>query len=366
MEHPIDELIPYIDVEQIVIDRDFSFELIDEPSKILVLLHYYLNDRSKIELEPLTLKIGDISNLKVEKLSNGRLLILDTSRDTLFEYDIADHSYEIVADFGRGPGELQHSMDLTVAGDTVFVARRDMRLSRFICSASCKYDRTAVLDVQPLSIITTNSGLAVSTGLLFGLEDLYSDSGIEFSAINIFDVDSEQILYSFGEVYNSNYIQVLERFARTGMVAFLPGNNNYIWASSWFPYIYLYDENFEIDKVYKLDHHIQNKFTFFPTEQRLSFPGMDRTLINTIKPIGEEKLLLVTDTRTKDQQLEVDTNYSIDYYLIDHLNRESFHIGSDQFTSNDQKLVYITDDELILNKNGDLFRIVNLNNIEIF
>lgn len=363
VEHPIPELIPHHDRNHIPINRDNSFEELTDPSETLILLRSHLEDPDRMVAEPLELTVNDLQSLKIVEVGRGRLLFLDTDNDRLIEYKLSNDASELIAGFGRGPRELQHSIDMELVGDDLYVARRDMRLSRFNCSsAPCVYDTTMILDVQPISISLAQNGLAMTTGsIIRGGDELVQDSYINSPAVQIIDMNDGQLLESFGSVYNTRFMMVLERFKRTGLVAYLPKHKRYIWASSWFPYLYVYNENFEFEQSYKLENHIQNTFEFFPDEQKRSFKGNDYTLISKLKIIGEARILLVTTTQTKreEEQGEVIYDYSYDYYVIDLLNGNPTYLGTDKNNSGYQRMIFPFQNILIKYDSGVLYKLLN-------
>lgn len=361
VEHPISELIPHQDRNHIVIERNFSYENLIDPPEGLNLLYSYLENSVRIEYEQLEIMVKDVESLKIEAISHDRVIILDTSNDRLIEYNFFENTSSIIAGFGRGPGELQHAIDITRAGDFIYVARRDMRLSRFNCKTEeCAYDKTIVLEVQPISITSTQKGLALTTGAMIrGGEEMVKNSSINFPAIQIVSMDEGKLLNSFGNIYNTQFMMVLERFSRTGMVTYLPKQGHYVWASSWFPFIYFYNDEFELIETYKLENHIQNRFEFYPAEQRRSFSDQDHTKISELKKIENDKVLLVTTTQTNKQEMAGKTvyDYSYDYYVIDHKNQKVAHLGTEDQTSSHQSKIIIDQGNLFKNDGGILYQL---------
>lgn len=362
VEHPVPELIPHNDRDHIPIKRDHSFDELADPSEAVTLLHRYLENPEQMESEQLEVTVPDLQSLRVVEVGQDRLLFLDTDNDRLIEYDLSKGSSELIAEFGRGPGELQHSIDLERVGDDVYVARRDMRLSRFKCASdSCTYDNTMILDVQPISISSAEKGLAITTGSIFsGGVEMVKDSTIDFPAVRIINTNDGKPSDSFGSIYKTQFMMVLERFSRTGLIAYLPEHRRYVWASSWFPYLHIYNKDFELEETYKLEHHIQNKFEFFPAEQRRRFPRRDRTLISQLKIIEEGRILLVTTTRTnQEEEEEIVHNYDYDYYVIDFSSQKAIHLGTDRKTSGYQRMIFPFRNTLIKYDEGVLYRLFN-------
>lgn len=360
VEHPIPGLIPYHEREHISIERDYSFGDLTDPNEGIKLLNRYLVDPDQMEVERLEVEVKDGKRLKAVPMRDERLVLLDTSTDRLTEYNLTTNSSELLANFGRGPGELQHSIDLERVGDYLYVARRDMRLSLFKCSDTCIYDKTIVLDVQPLSIASTESGLLMAVGLMIGGgEYAEKESIIESSPFQIVSRETGQLIDEFGSIYKTRFKMVLARFNRTSIVGYLNEQGKYVAVSSWFPYVYIYNENFEIEETYKIDNHIQNTFEFNSAEQRRTFPVKDHTLISEMKVMNDGRILLLTTTRTNRREKEGETvhDYRYDYYVIDHSIRDTFHIGTDSHTSAYQQMLFPVGNQLIKNDGGILYHI---------
>jgi len=362
IEHPIPNLIAYHDSKHIPVKKNRSFEELIKPAEELILLKDYLenpNDWQTLELELIG---NDALSLKITSVDNDRLLILDTDNDQLFQYNIKDNNSELVAKFGRGPGELQLSSDISRAGEHVYVSRLDMRLSRFKCgSEGCGYDKTIILDVQPISIASTPKGLSMATvAIINGGENLVRDSAVDFPAVKIIDYENGQIIEEFGKIYSTKYMMVMERFSRNGLVEYIPELDKYVYASSWFPYLYIYNAHFELEESYKLEKHSQNHFEFYPAEQRRRFPVNDHTIITNLKVLKGGQILIITTTQDKryEEEGEIINDYAIDYYVIDHSNRIAVHLGTERKTSFDQSLVFPFKNTMIKNDGGVLYRLI--------
>ncbi|MGF1668821.1 MAG: hypothetical protein ACFCU6_00120 [Balneolaceae bacterium] len=362
VEHPLPNLIAYHDRDHILIKKDQSFEELSNPSKGLIQLKNYLENPDIWRTEQFGVTVNDASSLKMTAIGHDRFLILDTGKDQLIEYNFLESRDELVAGFGRGPGELQHSIDLEYTGDYLYVARRDMRLSRFKCEFSkCIYDKTILLDFQPISVASTKSGLAMTTGVIIGRDDIVEkNSYIHFPAVILIDRLDGHIIGEFGKIYDTRHLMVLAVFSRSGFVSYITELERYIYVNSWFPFVYVYDDDFKLEETYKLENYIQNKFEFFPKKKRRRFPIREHTLISEIKAMENGHILLVTTTQ-KNQQLELgDTvyDYTYDYYVIDHMNRKVIFLGTEEKTSNYRSMVLPVQNALIKNDGGVLYRLI--------
>jgi len=365
IEHPVPNLIAYHAHDHILIKKKSTFEEVKDPNDQLILLKKYLKEPDQLQFEELDVMVHDASSVKIEAVDDARILILDTRDDQLIEYNLSDGTKNQVAGFGRGPRELQHSIDLERAGDFYYVARRDMRLSSFECdSQRCKYDNTIVLKIQPLSIASVNNkSLAIASGVVMNREDyIEQDIYIDFSPIKLINLEDGQILKEFGKIYNTKHMTVLERFSRTGIIEYISDIERYAYVSNWFPYIYIYNEDLEFEESYKIENHIQNKFEFYPDEQRRRFPDRNHTLISDLKVLKDGRILLITTTQNNKREKNngnVEYDYTYDYYVIDHLNRNAFLLGTVSETAEYKKLVIPIQNTLIKNEGGVLYRLIN-------
>jgi len=364
--HPIEELIPYYDRNHIKLEQSgINNDLDITNNKILSKLHHYLNDSTQFELKNIGFVLNDVSSMQTESLGMGKLSFLDTSEDRLFIYDDQSGNVDTLAEFGRGPGELQHSTDLMVINDHMYVSRRDMRLTRFNCAAGdCVYDTTHEVESQPLSIAGDSDTLSMAVNVKIDQgEVMEKDNSINFSPIQLINIENGDLIESFGEIYNTGFMMVLERFARTGLIESIPENNKYVWANSWFPFLYVYDENLELEDTYEIVNHTQNKFEFTPSEQRRSFTERDHTIISEVQILDGGLILLITTTQTnqrENKEGQTIYDFSNNYYVIDHSNRKASYLGSEEYVSGYKKLVLPVEDVLIKNDGGELFKVAEV------
>jgi len=364
--HPIEELIPFYDRNHIKIERSGVKNDLDfTNNKILSKLHHYLNDSTQFELKNIRFVLNDVSSMQTDGFGVDKLSFLDTSEDRLFIYDVQSGNVDTLAEFGPGPGELQHSTDLKVINDHVYVSRRDMRLSRFNCAAGdCVYDTTLEVESQPLSITGDSEKMAMAVNVKIDEgEEMEKDSFINFSPIQLINTENGDLIESFGEIYNTGFMMVLERFARTGLIESIPENNKYVWANSWFPFLYVYDENLELEDTYEIVNHTQNKFEFTPSEQRRSFTERDHTIISEVQILDGGLILLITATQTNQRENnegQTIYDFSNNYYVIDHSNRKASYLGSEEYVSGYKKLVLPVEDVLIKNDGGELFKVAEV------
>lgn len=363
VEHPVQELIPYHNYEHRLISHNNSVKDLDDLPEELILLHRYLNSPNQLNFENLNLVTKDVTSVEVERISREHFVILDKSEDNLISYNISDNHINKIAGFGRGPGELQHSTDLLLVDNKIYVSRLDMRVSSFNCeSGDCLYEDTFQLDTQPISISASHKGIFSISGneMIKSGESMVNDSEIEFKPVKIIG-ESGNIIDSFGKVYKTKFRMVLERFNRTGLLAFFTKSGHYVWASSWFPYIYIYSKDYDLIATYRIENHIQNKFEFDTVKQTRSFADRDQTEIILLKPIRQDYILIATSTRTNKNEVggEIIYDYRIDYYAIDHKNGKNFHIGTSEKASDHQTLIIPIEDMLIKNDGGVLYMVTN-------
>ena len=360
VKHPIPELIPFHDQSHIAIDDKHPFQEMSQPDSGLVLLHHYLEDSSNFAQKQLDIIIEDAQDTKIESITSNRFIILDTENDQLYEVDLQSDETQLIANFGRGPGEIQHSRDLEFSNNQIYVARRDMRISRFNCvNNPCSYDSTLNIEQQPISIAFTSNDLAIASGLMYlGNQDLESNNVIDFPAIQIMDPDSFKIKKTLGNIYRTRYLRVLGHFSRTALLESMPQSGKLIWANRWFPLIYVYDTS-GLLSTYQLTNFHQNTFEFFPNSHRNRFTFDSKyTRVIEVDRLNENEILIVSKTESKSKNSTEENeiyDFKFNYYVINLFNEKAYKVGTDMYSGEYQRLLFVKNNHLFKIEKGGLY-----------
>lgn len=350
VEHPFADSIPYDDRDHILIDRGRTVdEMEDPPEEILGLLDYLEapegTDRRKLEVF-----VSSSSLFDVTAVDEHRLVMLDSKQDRFLEYDLKTDEVVKLAKRGEGPGDIQLAQEMVREGPYIYVAMEDRRISWFDCrSAPCTHEsEMRVTELRPASFALAGEQFAV---LARG-----TSSAEEKGVVRLVDRDGG-INGSFGSIYYSEHPSVRLRFTQGVEVHYLEDMDQFALIFNNLPYIHLYDESGNLQSTYKISHFIQGtvKYGDFgrPTKSvRLS--PQDRSIISYAKVLNGHVLHLVVGTSElvggpdSEGQVEYETKY--DYYAVDLLDGEGYHVGSEEGGG----IPYITDTGIVNNDNGSL------------
>lgn len=360
VKHPIPELIPFQDRPHIPIDDKNSFQQMAQPDSGLIMLHLYLGDSSNFIQRQFDIILEEALDTKIESITSNRVSVLDTENDQLYEVDLQSEETQLIANFGRGPGEIQHSIDLEFFNNQIYVARRDMRISRFNCAnIPCSYESTLNIEQQPISIAFIPNNIAIAPGFMYlGNQELESNNVIDFPSIQLMGLDSLKIEKTLGNIYRTRYLRVLGHFSRTALLESIPQSENFIWANRWFPYIYVYNTSGLLN-TFQLTNFHQNTFEFFPNSHRNRFTFDSKyTRIIEIDRLNENQILIVSKTEAKSSETSEGNeifDFQFNYYVVDLLNKEAYKVGTDMYSGLYERLLFVKNNHLFKIEKGRLY-----------
>ncbi|MEX2601532.1 MAG: hypothetical protein WD355_07795 [Balneolaceae bacterium] len=349
--HPIEENIPHYENDHISVDKNQLVSGVNNYPGIIKKLHSYLHDPNNSDLFEIPLPVSGVRTVEVKSISEDILLILDKRSDQLIQYNRSTNDTLLIASRGRGPGDIAYAKDMNRYNNDIYISMEDMRVSKFSCqNTPCNYDKTVPLEFSPISFAYNNENYIIFGQTPYLGEEDYT---IDENSIRIVD-DNGGVLTSFGENYRTKDWIVLFTI-RDGHIRYSMKNDYYIHSIELLPYIYIYDQKYEINSIFYLSEFIQGEVVFNPVFNGASPPSVDFSYIHDLT-IVEDNYLIITTTTRYDEIVSDNDNECIfeqDYYVIDLSNQSHGYLGSScsKFPQN----ILITDEWVFLNSNGKIY-----------
>jgi hypothetical protein len=330
---PSEDKIPHFNRDHSYIQTDQACNFDNAPQE-LILLNQYLEDSSYMNQERLTVMIDEPplgSGFQMGNIDENRFIILDFSRSQLIEYNLSNHSSSIIADIGRGPGDLHFPVGLDVQDNIVYVGRQDGYISKFDCQIiPCVFLEAISLDFTPVSVSKAGNLFAV-LGIVTNTESGSDDQSDSFNPVRIINEEGT-VIDGFGDSYDFSgqaFLLTHPDFS-TGNIQYSRSEHTYIFSYSRFPIIYAYDANsLQIKDTYKLSDFVLGKQRYLPDTRRLNTPEGAVSYIRNLKILDKSMLLIETmtfDNRERDLMGSI-FDYSIDFYAVDLSNTYACYTG---------------------------------------
>jgi len=359
--HPVKEKIPHSGVPSKMLEvLDAGDHLENFPSEIN-LLHQILNgnvaDQDSVELDILT-----SSELDLSSINDSTLLILDKEQNRLIRYNMYEHKSEIIAEQGRGPGDLFFSKELSVNSGRAYIGMQGHKISVFNCQKE-RYEHEKIIQTKynNYSLSPTDDFIYVLGISPFGRQQDPDPENTDQHTIHKVNHEGD-IDLSFLPIYDDRSPIVRDRIMSEGSVRSFPEFDTTIITFQYFPYLFVHSLGGRLLDKYKLPafkeaKNIESKVGELGTT--LTFNG-DYTYLRYTKKINEEWLLLkIQEFRDvnyvfSDQEIYGDTWYS---YYIYSLDSEKFYkIGDDVIKPYGQpRIFYLIKSGVIMNRNGKLY-----------
>jgi hypothetical protein len=330
---PSEEKIPHFNRDHSYIRTDQTCNFENSPQE-LMLLHQYLEDSSYLNQERLTVMIDEPplgSGFQMANIDENRFIILDFSRSQLIEYNFSNYRSSIIADIGRGPGDLHFPVGLDVQDSIVYVGRQDGYISKFDCQIiPCTFMEAISLDFTPVSISKADDLLAV-LGMVTNPEPGSDDQSLSSNPVRIISEEGT-VIHGFGDSYDFSehaFLLTHPDFS-SGNIQYSRSERTYIFSYSRFPIIYTYDANsLQIKDTYKLSDFVLGKQRYLPDTRRLYIPEGAFSYIRNLKILDQSMLLIETLTFENRERGSMGFifDYSFDYYAVDLSNSHACYIG---------------------------------------
>jgi len=365
VRHPVEEKIPHYNRDHILINSSDSFEKLKEKPGELVLLNQYLQEPENIILERLEVEVGSpFPAFNVVAVDKNRLVILDDNRNELLEFNIINKKATTIAEFGRGPGDVQFPLEMVIHDEMIYVLRQDMYISIFDCmNEPCTFKDVISLEFNPASLTFSDDNFAI-LGTKF--ESQTSDTETEKAPqnsqpIHLIDHSGNQFA-SFGSMYDvDGHWMLIRPFVMSGDIRFASVENVYSLTFKRFPFVYIYDqEDHSLTESYKLSDFLLGKQSYWPDERRLRNPEDDYTIIKNIQIYEEHLLLIETETKTNYRITETSILWDrkFDYYILDLTTKKDYYLGNYEYKAEEPgKRVFLTGLGIVIydEKEGALF-----------
>ena len=359
--HPIKENIPHYDQEHISIDTVRTFKNMQEKPERLELFHQYLRNSDRIITEKLNIEVGSpYPGFNVVSIDDGRLMVLDITNDRLLEYDLNDHNFLMLAERGRGPGDIMYSEEMVKHMNSIYIASGNMRISRFDCKTTpCEFDEVIPLKFSPSSIALAGDTLAVlgSVDVRAASGNKHEDGLKDLKAIHLLNGTGDNMSV-FGETYNTDgHWMLLRPFVFDGMIRYSPAEDLFILSFMMFPYLYIYDARDQsLKTTYEISDFLLGKQRYWPDIGRLEVPMENYSIIRSTKIIENNLLWLEIETRKKRRIPNSHWDLLFTYYVVDLKNREAYYMGNVEAEGNgSSEQFFFIENGLIIHRGGSLF-----------
>lgn len=365
--HPVEEKIPYSDVPSKMLEVLNAGDHLDElPDNIQLLYEILLDDN--LEVDSVELDLLTSSKIDLTSLNDSTIVILDKEQNQLVSYNLSKHKAEVIAEQGRGPGDLIFSEELSVRNNGVYVASQNFQITVFNCqTGKCVHEKIFQTDYSTFSISPTQKFLYYLGIIPYGHEgrvEKDSESLDQFS-VHRANIDGE-VVSSFLPVYKDNSPLVSNRIMSKGRVRSFSEFDRIIITFQYFPYLFIHSLDGKLLDKYELPgfkeaKNIESKVGELGTT--LTFNG-DYTYLRYTKKINEEWLLLKTQEFRDvnyvflDQEIYGDTWYSYYIYSLD--SKRIYKIGDDITMDYGQsKKYHLSDSGVFFNNEGKVHWIKN-------
>lgn len=356
--HPLNESIPYQETDYIKISTESNSEELNNMPDKLLLFKKYFHTPNDLSFKKLRMEVGSHSNLMGISLTS-RLILLDGAQQRLIEYDLKKDSTTIIAEFGRGPGDIAHAKDIIKYDELIHVGMQDMRVSEFDCSiVPCNYSKTVKLErISPYSIDRNDSIFVVlGSSPVTGSTDTNSDE-LSYKPIFKFNQQGEKI-NSFGKTYDTKGHWMLLRPFTEGIIRYSPDLQNYLLAYHRLPYLYIYDSDYNLKDKYFFPTFILGKQKYWPEVGKLNIVMENHSIIKKVKFIYESLVLVEMETKVNMKKTETAFVWDrkADFYVIDLDSKRGYILGTIDFTQESApQAIYYMDHGLMTYKSGSIY-----------
>jgi len=357
--HPIKEKIPHYDNEHTLIDSVNHADYASSESKVLELLHSYLNENEDIIPVKLDVSVGQGDGVSVQSIESDRLLILDSFDNRFVEYDLNSDSTVQLAEVGRGPGDIMLSREISIQDKFAYIALGGGRIEKFDCKMRpCQHSESFKTEYNPYSFTTAGDFfalLSMPTGFGGGVK---TDRSIPENAIKVIDSNEKEI-GGFGKTYDiGGHWLLLRPLVNQGFIRYSSSSELFILSYERFPFLYIYDGNFELANTFELAPFEIGEQKYWPKKGEREIVLEDHSEISLLTDLGKGQILV--ETRTKKNRRTKNNRFVWDhlnrYYLVSLSNGKNIFLGSKEFES--YTSIYPTENNLILNNGGVLYEIM--------
>ncbi len=357
--HPIKERYPYQNesVEEVTISRklDDTSEQLIIPGKSILEKRAFASVMDITEIDSVLEPEANLYMAQFESIAKDRVVYLDIFQNLLYEYNLSTQKWTVLAEQGRGPGELLFAKDISVVESDLYVTSGDSRISQFDCSNSpCVFKKEISLKgINPTSFAIANDELMVMGNL-----SKYSFSGSVSDSViinSLFEVDIKgSISNNYGRFYDvQSHWMLLQPFSSGKIRYSNEVDQHLIQYFDLIPYLYHF-ENGTLTKKYNFSGFNIAKRRYVPSTQELFVNFSDWSLMQDVTKVTDNTLMVTIrhygNRRVTDLGLKWDE--SKDFYLINTSRGKSHYLGQSFVESEN---IWVTSRHLIRQKKGKLF-----------
>ncbi|TVR19726.1 MAG: hypothetical protein EA391_00200 [Balneolaceae bacterium] len=378
MLHPVAEKMPYANIEAELLKIHDGEEYIDLFPESVQLLHYVLNDEAGLlqHTKPILLSSGENDTLlttgavDISSVNDSSLLILERSTNRLVQYNIDESRYHVIANQGRGPGDLHFSRELSVYDNKAFIGMQGFRISKFTCNSGlCEYSKTIQTEYNNYSVAPDDDYISIVGISAFGNEGDPDPSNTDQYLLHKINYNGE-VLQSYLPIYRHRSPLVREAMNSGGRVRSFPESNSIVVTFSRFPYLYVHNDAGELTNIYELPDFIQS---YYKSEEdragryTTSLLFDNNSMISFTSTLNERWLLL----RMREQRDLVFHGYGLEegftgtqwfsYFAFNVDEKTLYKIGEDTRKSvrDERRVLHVIDQGIVINENGLLYLLLN-------
>lgn len=362
--HPVKEKIPHSDVSAKMLEVFDAGNYLDELPKSVQVLHHILND-STTEQNSRELNIITTDRLDISDLKDSTLLILEKDKNRLIHYDLATNKPTVVAEKGRGPGDLDFSKELSVNNGKAYVGMQGYQISVFNCkSGTCEHESVIKTDFNIYSLSPTNNHIYFLGIVPFGREQNPDPENTDQFTIHRANLDGE-VDQSFLPVYKSEIPEVRNRMMSSGEVRTYPQFGKTLVTLASLPFLYTYDSTGELLTKYEYPDYIES-FGYSSVKEkgggwttRISYDG-DYTRLAYSSKLNEQWLLLKVKEYRGIKMILTESRSEgeiwVSYYALNIGNDKFYKIGDDNvYDYPETRMLHVVGSGVISNEEGKLY-----------
>ncbi len=363
--HPIQEKMPHANIKSEKLEVLSESEYVNILPEKLQLLHAFLSDDiDDFNIIELSLLTTDAINISA--INDSTILILEKDKNRLIQYSLESNVYEIIANQGRGPGDLLFARELAFHDNRAFIGMQGFQISVFDCiDVLCEYEKTLRTDFNNYSLAPNDDSLLFLGISRFGRDQDPDPSNTDQYLIHEVNYEGK-LQQSFLPIYDDRAPLVREQMSSGGWIRSFPELKTHVFTFDIFPQIYMYNIDGELIARYQLPGFMQRGYEYMESRDggftgRLQYEGSYSQLtFATI--VNETWLLLGKRERRNIKFIDWQEGFKIDewysYYALNIFDHNLYKIGDDKlFPYGESRVVFVVDQGLVISENGTLYMV---------
>lgn len=346
--HPDVNKIPFWSSDHITIDTKQN--LIGNP--VSNTFGKILREIGSVNQKGLNVLLGGKWALSAASINDRRIVLLDKDNLTLIDYDLVSHRSFVLAQSGRGPGDLFFPKEVVVDGNNLFIPMGGSSVTQYDCSRSpCVFEKTIPLDkINYQSVDVSNNqlvGLVSAPGIAPTSNQNSNAAPLVISSLN------GKVTNQFGRNYDfGNRWMLMDTFKR-GFVRHVEKLNVSVVAFESYPIIYVYDDNYQLNKTYKITDFVLGKYQYNTSTQAITIPDSDFSMITGLSVLDRENLVVeVLQRKISNNSGNKILHDVFQYYIINIENNKNYYLGE---LNNTDSRIYLLSHGALLYSNEEYY-----------